>query len=38
MQTALSVREVVMKVLDVFVFIAVYFISALLLVASADPG
>ena len=37
MQTALSVREVVMKVLDVFVFIAVYFISALVLVASADP-
>ncbi|PKP80296.1 MAG: multidrug ABC transporter ATP-binding protein [Alphaproteobacteria bacterium HGW-Alphaproteobacteria-18] len=37
MQTALSVREVVMKVLDVFVFVAVYFISALVLVASADP-
>lgn len=37
MQTALSVREVVMKVLDVFVFIAVYFFSALALVASADP-
>lgn len=37
MQTALSVREVVMKVLDVFVFVAVYFFSALVLVASADP-
>lgn len=37
MQTALSVREVVMKVLDVFVFVAVYFISALVLVAAADP-
>jgi len=37
MQTSLSVREVVMKVLDVFVFITVYFFSALALVASADP-
>ena len=36
MQTALSVREVVMKVLDVFVFVIVYFVSALALVASAD--
>jgi len=36
MQTALSVRESVMKVLDVFVFVIVYFISALALVASAD--
>jgi ATP-binding cassette subfamily B multidrug efflux pump len=37
MQTSLSVREVVMKVLDVFVFIIVYFVSAVALVASADP-
>src|SRR3990167_3505677 len=37
MQTSLSVREVVMKVLDVFVFIVVYFFSALALVATADP-
>ncbi|MBA3068823.1 MAG: ABC transporter ATP-binding protein [Hyphomonas sp.] len=37
MQTSLAVREVVMKVLDVFVFIVVYFVSALALVASADP-
>lgn len=36
MQTALSVRESVMKVLDVFVFVIVYFVSALALVASAD--
>ena len=36
MQTALSVRESVMKVLDVFVFVIVYFLSALALVASAD--
>jgi ATP-binding cassette subfamily B multidrug efflux pump len=37
MQTALAVREVVMKVLDVFVFVIVYFLSALALVAAADP-
>ena len=35
MQTALSVREAVMKVLDVFVFVIVYFTSALILVGSA---
>ncbi|MEQ9505029.1 MAG: ABC transporter ATP-binding protein [Hyphomonas sp.] len=37
MQTSLSVREVVMKVLDVFVFILVYFFSAMALVGAADP-
>lgn len=37
MQTSLSVRETVMKVLDVFVFVVVYFLSALTLVAAADP-
>ena len=37
MQTSLAVREAVMKVLDVFVFVIVYFISALALVAAADP-
>ncbi|MFN4226493.1 MAG: ABC transporter ATP-binding protein [Hyphomonas sp.] len=37
MQTALAVREVVMKILDVFVFVIVYFLSALVLVATADP-
>jgi ATP-binding cassette subfamily B multidrug efflux pump len=36
MQTALAVRETVMKLLDVFVFVIVYFISALVLVASSD--
>ncbi|MEZ5986301.1 MAG: ABC transporter ATP-binding protein [Hyphomonas sp.] len=36
MQTALAVRETVMKILDVFVFVVVYFISALVLVASSD--
>jgi len=36
MQTALSVREVVMKILDVFVFVLVYFFSALALISSAD--
>ncbi|MEL7488438.1 MAG: ABC transporter ATP-binding protein, partial [Pseudomonadota bacterium] len=36
MQTSLAVRETVMKILDIFVFVAVYFISMLVLVASAD--
>ncbi|KCZ82826.1 ABC transporter ATP-binding protein [Hyphomonas jannaschiana] len=36
MQTALAVREAVMKILDVFVFVIVYFVSALVLVASSD--
>ena len=36
MQTALSVREVVMKILDVFAFVLVYFFSALALIGSAD--
>jgi hypothetical protein len=38
MQTSLSVREAVMKVLDVFVFVIVYFLSALALVGAADPA
>lgn len=37
MQTSLAVRETVMKLLDVFVYVAVYFISMIALVASADP-
>jgi ATP-binding cassette subfamily B multidrug efflux pump len=37
MQTALSVRETVMKILDVFVYVSVYFLSALALVSLADP-
>ncbi|MEQ9688381.1 MAG: ABC transporter ATP-binding protein [Bauldia litoralis] len=36
MQTALSVRETVTKVLDVFVYVAVYFIGTLVLVGQAD--
>lgn len=36
MQTALSVRETVMKLLDLMVYIAVYFLSILLLVFSMD--
>ncbi|MFO6423024.1 ABC transporter ATP-binding protein [Motilimonas sp. KMU-193] len=36
MQTALSVRETVMKLLDVLMYVSVYFTSMLVLVASAD--
>ena len=36
MQTALSVREVVMKTLDILVYVSVYFFSILFLVISAD--
>jgi ATP-binding cassette subfamily B multidrug efflux pump len=36
MQTSLAVREAVMKVLDVFVYVAVYFVSMIAMVASAD--
>lgn len=36
MQTALSVRESVMKLLDVLMFVAVYFFAMLILVAQAD--
>lgn len=36
MQTALSVRESVMKVLDVMLFISVYLTTTLILVASSD--
>ncbi len=36
MQTALGVRETVLKIIDVFVYVAVYFIGALLLVATLD--
>ena len=35
MQTALAVREGVMKLLDVLIFISVYFLSALVIVASS---
>lgn len=36
MQTALAVREAVMKTLDIFVYVSVYFISIVVLVFSAD--
>lgn len=36
MQTALSVRETVMKLLDVLVYILVYFISALVIIGTSD--
>jgi len=36
MQTALAVRETVMKILDVFVYVAVYFITMIAMVAHAD--
>ncbi len=37
MQTAISVRETVMKLLDVILFVTVYLITTLLLVANANP-
>ena len=36
MQTALAVRESVMKVLDVLVFVGVYFVAMVVLMASSD--
>jgi ATP-binding cassette subfamily B multidrug efflux pump len=37
MQTALGVRDAMLKVTEVIVYVAVYFIGALVLVASSDP-
>ena len=37
MQTALAIREVVTKLMEVMVYVAVYFIGALFLVGRADP-
>jgi ATP-binding cassette subfamily B multidrug efflux pump len=37
MQTALAVRDAVLKILDVGVYISVYFVGALILLASSDP-
>ena len=37
MQTALAVRETVLKLLDVMLFVAVYLATTLLLVVNADP-
>ena len=36
MQTSLAVRETVMKILDVFVYVVTYFVSMIVVVASAD--
>lgn len=36
MQTALAIRETVMKTLDVFVYVVSYFVSMMVVVASAD--
>ncbi|MGK9053805.1 ABC transporter ATP-binding protein [Neorhizobium petrolearium] len=36
MQTSLAIRETVMKVLDVFVYVVTYFVSMIAIVASAD--
>ncbi len=36
MQTALAVRETVMKILDVFVYVVTYFVTMIAVVASAD--
>jgi ATP-binding cassette subfamily B multidrug efflux pump len=36
MQTALAIRETVMKVMDVFVYVGVYFVGALVVIAQAD--
>ncbi|MCH8503002.1 MAG: ABC transporter ATP-binding protein/permease [Ectothiorhodospiraceae bacterium] len=37
MQTALAIRETVMKLMDVFVFVVVYFVGAMFLVGRAEP-
>jgi ATP-binding cassette, subfamily B, multidrug efflux pump len=37
MQTSLAIREAVMKVMDILVYVTVYFISMLVVVGKADP-
>ncbi|QEA39797.1 ABC transporter ATP-binding protein [Pistricoccus aurantiacus] len=37
MQTALAIRETVMKLMDVFVYVAVYFTGALWLMGNSEP-
>ncbi|WP_404298221.1 ABC transporter ATP-binding protein [Halomonas sp.] len=37
MQTALAIRETVMKLMDLLVYVVVYFIGAMLLMGSAEP-
>ena len=36
MQTSLAVRETVMKILDVFVYVVTYFVTMIIVIASAD--
>ena len=36
MQTSLAVRETVMKILDVFVYVVTYFLSMILVIVAAD--
>jgi ATP-binding cassette, subfamily B, multidrug efflux pump len=36
MQTALAVRETVMKIIDVFIYVVSYFVSMIAIIASAD--
>jgi len=36
MQTALAIRETVMKLMDVFVYVGVYFLGAVVVIAQAD--
>lgn len=36
MQTSLAVRETVMKILDVFVYVVTYFLSMIVIIAAAD--
>lgn len=37
MQTALAIRETVMKLMDLMVYVLVYFVGAMLLMGSAEP-
>ena len=37
MQTSLAVRDTVMKLLDVILFVIIYVVTTLFLVANADP-
>ncbi len=37
MQAALGVRETVMKIMDVFIYVVAYFLGSLVLIASLDP-
>ncbi|MGO7631881.1 hypothetical protein ACC692_38170, partial [Rhizobium ruizarguesonis] len=36
MQTSLAVRDTVMKILDVFVYVVTYFLTMIIVIAAAD--